>query len=526
MAERTVQLSLRLDELAVINSVQGGLVREMDIQGIYELVGEKIREIFHAQIFDIVTYDRKTNLLEDHYSYENGDRTLIGKREPSGFRKIVIDTKQVLLINKDLDKRSQEINSKMISGKRPKSALFVPLISGGHVTGMISLQDLDRENAFPESSVNLLTTLANSMSVALESARRFDETNRLLKETEQRKAELAIINTVQEGLVREVNMHAIYELMGKRLCEMFNTQTVMIRTFDQEAGTETWNYAIERGARLYSDPRPVIWANKELTKSKKYILINENYLEVARSYGSSGVSKGLPPKSALFVPLIVNDIVRGSISLQNVETENAFSESDVRLLTTMASSMSVALENARLFEETKLLLTETAKGKKNVELLSDIGKKITASLDFETIFYELYEHINQLVDASIFGVGIYHAERQQIEYSFAIENGMRYQPYTRDTSDKNQLPVWCIENRMPILLNDVPNEYSRYISSYETKERLLEDGSVSLPPLSIIYIPLIVKDKILGLFQFRASGRMHTLNIISISCKTWLPIQA
>ncbi|MFI5185089.1 MAG: GAF domain-containing protein [Chitinophagales bacterium] len=328
VAERTVQLSLRLDELAVINSVQGGLVREMDIQGIYELVGEKIREIFHAQIFDIVTYDSKTNLLEDHYSYENGDRTLVGKWEPSGFRKIVIDTQQVLLINKDLDKRSQEINNKVISGEQPKSALFVPLISGGHVTGMISLQDLDRENAFPESSVNLLTTLANSMSVALESARRFDET--------------------------------------------------------------------------------------------------------------------------------------------------------------------------------KLLLTETAKGKKNVELLSDIGKKITASLDYETIFYELYGHINQLVDASIFGVGIYHAERQQIEYSFAIENGRRYQPYTRDTSDKNQLPVWCIENRMPILLNDVPNEYSRYINSYETTERLLEDGSVSLPPLSIIYIPLIVKDKVLGIISIQS----------------------
>ena len=46
-----------------------------------------------------------------------------------------------------------------------------------------------------------VTTLANSMSVALENARLFDETNRLLKETEQRNAELAVINSVQEGLV-------------------------------------------------------------------------------------------------------------------------------------------------------------------------------------------------------------------------------------------------------------------------------------------------------------------------------------
>ena len=50
------------------------------------------------------------------------------------------------------------------------------------------------------ADIRLLETLANSMSVALENARHFDETQRLLKETEQRNAELAVINSVQEGL--------------------------------------------------------------------------------------------------------------------------------------------------------------------------------------------------------------------------------------------------------------------------------------------------------------------------------------
>jgi hypothetical protein len=69
------------------------------------------------------------------------------------------------------------------------------------------------------------------MSVALESARRFDETNRLLKETEQRTAELAVINSVQEGLARELDMQAIYELVGERIRDVFNAQVVVIATF-------------------------------------------------------------------------------------------------------------------------------------------------------------------------------------------------------------------------------------------------------------------------------------------------------
>jgi len=65
---------------------------------------------------------------------------------------------------------------------------------------MISLQNLDIEHAFSDSDVNLLTTLGQRMTVALESARLLDETNRLLKETEQRTAELSVINSVQDDL--------------------------------------------------------------------------------------------------------------------------------------------------------------------------------------------------------------------------------------------------------------------------------------------------------------------------------------
>ena len=110
-------------------------------------------------------------------------------------------TGQLLVVNEDLDNKSIEFGSPVIRGEKPKSVVFVPLISGSEVKGIISLQDLDNEHAFSDSDVRLLVTLANSMSVALENARLFDETNRLLKETEQRNAELAVINSVQEGLV-------------------------------------------------------------------------------------------------------------------------------------------------------------------------------------------------------------------------------------------------------------------------------------------------------------------------------------
>ncbi|HKC37487.1 MAG TPA: two-component regulator propeller domain-containing protein, partial [Chitinophagaceae bacterium] len=138
VASRTKELSHRVEELAVINSVQDGLVRELDMQGIYNLVGEKIREIFNAQVIDIVTYDKTTNEIADQYTYEKGDRTLLGPRPLKGFRKHVIETGKSLVINKNLEQERPKYDQAVIVGEGAKSIVLVPMIAGGEVTGVIS----------------------------------------------------------------------------------------------------------------------------------------------------------------------------------------------------------------------------------------------------------------------------------------------------------------------------------------------------------------------------------------------------
>ena len=101
---------------------------------------------------------------------------------------------------------------------------------------MISLQNLDREYAFSEGDVRLLSTLAASLSVALENARLFDETKRLLAETDERAAELAIINGVQQGLAAQLDMQAMYDLVGDKIREVFDAQVVDIGILDADDG--------------------------------------------------------------------------------------------------------------------------------------------------------------------------------------------------------------------------------------------------------------------------------------------------
>ncbi|HEY5255903.1 MAG TPA: GAF domain-containing protein, partial [Acidobacteriaceae bacterium] len=155
-------------------------------------------------------------------------------------------------------------------------------------------------------------------------------------------------------------------------------------------------------------------------------------------------------------------------------------------------------------EEIRAQAAEITAQKDSIELLSEIGKEITASLDLNTILFKLYQRVNQIVDASIFGVGLYRPEKRLIEYSLAIENGKRYAPYTRSADDKNQFAVWCIDHRRAILINDVEREYSKYIPTYTHTNRALDDGSMAQPPASMIYLPLVAQERVLGVLSIQS----------------------
>src|SRR5437588_5106081 len=109
---------------------------------------------------------------------------------------------------------------------------------------------MEHEHAFTDSDVRLLQTLANSMSVALENARLFDETQRLFKESEQRAAELAIINSVQQALAAELNMQGIYDAVGDKIREIFNQADVGVRIYDPQTNLIHYPYLYENGQRI------------------------------------------------------------------------------------------------------------------------------------------------------------------------------------------------------------------------------------------------------------------------------------
>ena len=110
------------------------------------------------------------------------------------------------------------------------------------------------KHAYDEATERLLGTIATSMASALENARLFDETKRLLGETEERNAELAVINEIGDALASQVDFQAIIDLVGERVRVLFHSQSMFIALYDEPSAVITFPYEIDEGPESRAAP--------------------------------------------------------------------------------------------------------------------------------------------------------------------------------------------------------------------------------------------------------------------------------
>ena len=384
----------RAAELAIVNSVQEGLAAKLDMGAIFDLVGDRIRDIFDAQVVLIGSFDHARGVEILDYAVEKGQRIALAERAINQTRRELIATRQPIVFNQLTPELIAQRGSSTIEGTEPpKSVIFAPMLADNQVKGYISIQNIDRQDAFSDADLRLLQTLASSMSVALENARLFDETQRLLKETEQHNAELAVINSIQQGVGAELDFQSIVDLVGDKLREVFATGDISITWRDEAASLVHILYSYEHGARLPNVSVPSLLdrpIDRALMERKPVFIDDDAAGEALGIHHFEGTDRS---KSSVFVPMFSGDRLLGTIVLENHERTAAFGEGDVRLLSTVAASMGVALENARLFEETQRRARES-------QALSDVGRDLSSSLDLSIVMDRIASHAKELLQAS------------------------------------------------------------------------------------------------------------------------------
>ncbi|MBL6445633.1 GAF domain-containing protein [Fulvivirga sp. 29W222] len=140
-------------------------------------------------------------------------------------------------------------------------------------------------------------------------------------------------------------------------------------------------------------------------------------------------------------------------------------------------------------EELEMQRKELEKSYKNIRTISEIGQEISSMLDFDKIIKKVHERVNNLMDATEFGIGIYDDEKKKVNFALYINNGERM-PGFEDSVYSDRFATWAIRNKKPVWLGNIGKEWHSYIKSVDQyKGELL---------MSLMCIPLLVEGRIIG----------------------------
>src|SRR4030067_1439114 len=110
------ELAEREAELEIINSVQQALASHLDVNAIYYLVGDKIRDIFDSQVVMISTYDPQDDTIEHRYAIERREHIIAPGRYPiRGFRKQIVQTRKPVLVNTNVAEQAARLGQHTIT---------------------------------------------------------------------------------------------------------------------------------------------------------------------------------------------------------------------------------------------------------------------------------------------------------------------------------------------------------------------------------------------------------------------------
>ncbi|RPI92587.1 MAG: response regulator, partial [Chloroflexi bacterium] len=472
-------------ELAIINSVQEGLASKLDMQAIYDLVGNKIRETFDAQVVTIVDYDRVTERNIAHYVIEDGKRHFYDPVPISDMYNELIATGTPIIVQENLAERLQgktvPFEDAGVASSFPKSGVWIPLSVAGTVKGHVSLQNMNRENAFSDSDIRLLTTLANSMSVALENARLFDE-------TQQRNAELAIINSVQEGLVSKLDMQAIYDLLGDKLREIFKADTTFIAFHDEKKENVIVPYYGDKGARQ-SFTRPYGEGLYELVveSGKPRLIATAEETGKLVSFRGSSQSE-TKHETFMGVPIVKDGKAIGVSSVQSYK-QHAYNQNDLRLLSTLTNAMHAALENARLFDETQRLLKETEQRAAELATVNTVSTALAGELDLNALIELVGEQIRNAFEADIAYVALFREESNKIDFPYQYGEQLDPMQYGEGLTSK------IIQSGKPLLINQ----------DIEKRRAELGATQVGIQARSYLGVPIFGGGKAIGVVSVQST---------------------
>ena len=269
-----------------------------------------------------------------------------------------------------------------------RSVVAISLQAKEQAFGVLLLGTPDSRR-FTPAELRLLLALGHQIGMAVENSY-------LIQQTSRRSEELHVLNEIGRALSSTLNKEDLLRKIWEELRRLFDVENFYIAEFDPLRDEVVFDLEMIDGARMPKRTRP---AGNHITeyiiRTRQPVLIHDNFVEEMKKLGVDAIrSKGC----FCGVPLVAYDHAIGAMAVFS-DHERTFDEGHLELLRVLASEASIAIENARLFQE------ERTKAR-HLSLLNTISRNAIATLNPDEMLAKITEQLEDGLIYDHIGIGV------------------------------------------------------------------------------------------------------------------------
>ncbi len=371
------------EEQALLFEAMAIVTSDLALDTVLDAVSRQMVEALKSDLCIISRWDRDANQLLTMQSYagpgiQRPEQTIRPLNSASPPEAVLKSQKSTVLEISHPDNAPERIA--WLKSLNMQALFLIPLIYRRQTIGLVEIGRRTATESITPGDLRLAETMAAQAAVAIEHARFYNETTRHLAEAKVlQEVMVAAASQLDFNQVLNGTIEALHRTLGIERLGFFlpsNNNTEMIA---YSASTVGFAHKNGQTIRVPVEGSVVGWVNR----NGKPLLIpdvrkSDNYYNLADD-----------THSELCVPVILNNQV---VAVLNAESPrlNAFGKEDLRLFSAIAAELSVALNNAQLFQTEHRLVSQQ-------KALLDVFVDISSELQPEVLFQRIIERAIEVI---------------------------------------------------------------------------------------------------------------------------------
>jgi GAF domain-containing protein/CheY-like chemotaxis protein/anti-sigma regulatory factor (Ser/Thr protein kinase) len=263
------------------------------------------------------------------------------------------------------------------------SYLGVPLRVGPRTIGILSFR---ARRPFTPRDQEVAEAFAGQAALALEQAR-------LYRDTQRQAARMAALADVERLVAETLDADVVAQRIVDNVCGLLEARSAALYRLDEVTGRLVI-LTVSRERTLSFEWTRVLLADQGIAgyavRARAAVWSADTFEDPRIAYAPDVAARigRSTDRGLLAAPLVVRDRVIGALAVGD-RTGRRFTDEDVRLAGAFAAQAAIALENARLHEESE-------RRRRTAEHLSDLGRLLSQSLDPEEVGQRIVESVRAL----------------------------------------------------------------------------------------------------------------------------------